>query len=223
MELILSEKWREFLKDEISQEYFKNLMKAVVDEYHKSECFPPKDQIFNAFNLCSPKDVKVVIIGQDPYHGSGEAHGLCFSVNDSVKIPPSLRNIYKELLSDLDSIFVPTSGNLEHWAKQGVLLLNATLSVQKDLANSHKHLDWQKFTDSVIKIISEENENVVFLLWGGFAQKKAKFINEEKHLILKSRHPSPLSANQGKRLGNKHFSKVNEYLEEKSQIPIKWL
>ena len=223
MQLNLSEEWREFLKDEISQDYFQNLMKAVSEEYQKTECYPPKEQIFNAFNYCSPKDVKVVIIGQDPYHGTGEAHGLCFSVNDNVKIPPSLRNIYKELLTDMDSIFLPSSGNLEHWAKQGVLLLNATLSVQKDQANSHKHLEWQKFTDSVIKMISEERENVVFLLWGGFAQKKAKFINEEKHLILKSGHPSPLSANQGKWFGNKHFSKVNEYLENTNQNPIKWL
>ncbi|WP_318640666.1 uracil-DNA glycosylase [Flavobacterium ardleyense] len=223
MQLNLSGEWREFLKDEISQNYFQNLMKAVSEEYQKAECYPPKAQIFNAFNYCLPKDVKVVIIGQDPYHGAGEAHGLCFSVNDNVKIPPSLRNIYKELLVDMDSVFFPTSGNLEHWAKQGVLLLNATLSVQKDQANSHKHLEWQKFTDSVIKIISEEKENVVFLLWGGFAQKKAKFINEQKHLILKSGHPSPLSANQGKWFGNKHFSKTNEYLEQTRQSPIRWL
>ena len=223
MQLNLSEDWREFLKEEISQHYFQNLMQAVSSEYQKTECFPPKDQIFSAYNYCAPQDVKVVIIGQDPYHGTGEAHGLCFSVNDNVKIPPSLRNIYKELLTDMDSVFLPTSGNLEHWARQGVLLLNATLSVQKDQANSHKHLDWQKFTDSVIKIISEEKENVVFLLWGGFAQKKAKFINEEKHLILKSGHPSPLSANQGKWFGNKHFSKTNTYLENTNQNPIKWL
>ncbi len=223
MELNLSEDWIEFLKEEISQDYFQNLIKEVSEEYQKTECYPPKEQIYNAFHYCSPEDVKVVIIGQDPYHGTGEAHGLCFSVNDTVKIPPSLRNIYKELLSDLDSIFLPASGNLEHWAKQGVLLLNATLSVQKDQANSHKHLEWQKFTDSVIKKISEEKENVVFLLWGGFAQKKAKFINEEKHLILKSGHPSPLSANQGKWFGNKHFSKVNNYLEKTKQTRIKWL
>ena len=223
MILNLSNDWQEFLKEEISQDYFQNLMKAVSEEYQKFECYPPEDQIFNAFNYCAPKDVKVVVIGQDPYHGKGEAHGLCFSVNNNVKIPPSLRNIYKELLSDLDSIMQPTSGNLEHWAKQGVLLLNATLSVQKDQANSHKHLEWQKFTDSVIKKISEEKENVVFLLWGGFAQKKSKFIKEEKHLILKSGHPSPLSANQGKWFGNKHFSKVNKYLESTNQIQIKWI
>ena len=223
MQLNLSDDWQEFLKEEIFKDYFDRLMQSVSEEYQKAECYPPKDQIFNAFNCCSPEAVKVIIIGQDPYHGTGEAHGLCFSVNDNVKIPPSLRNIYKELLSDVDSIFLPTSGNLEHWARQGVLLLNATLSVQKDQANSHKHLEWQKFTDAVIKIISEEKENVVFLLWGGFAQKKAKFINEEKHLILKSGHPSPLSANQGKWFGNKHFSKVNEYLEKTNQHPIKWL
>ena len=223
MQLNLSDDWQEFLKEEIFKDYFDRLMQSVSEEYQKAECYPPKDQIFNAFNCCSPEAVKVIIIGQDPYHGTGEAHGLCFSVNDNVKIPPSLRNIYKELLSDVDSIFLPTSGNLERWAHQGVLMLNATLTVKKDEANSHKHLEWQKFTDAVIKIISEEKENVVFLLWGGFAQKKAKFINEEKHLILKSGHPSPLSANQGKWFGNKHFSKVNEYLEKTNQHPIKWL
>lgn len=222
MQLNLSDDWQEFLKTEISQEYFLNLIKSVESEYDKTECYPPKDQLFNAFNLCKPKNIKVVIIGQDPYHGKGEAHGLCFSVNDTVKIPPSLRNIYKEIAVDIDSIFLPNSGNLEHWAKQGVLLLNATLSVQKDQANSHKHLEWQKFTDAVIKIISEEKKNVVFMLWGGFAQKKAKFIQEEKHLILASGHPSPLSANQGKWFGNKHFSKANTYLEDKKKSPINW-
>ncbi len=223
MQLNLSEDWRDFLKEEISQDYFQNLLKEVSTEYQNTECYPPKEQIFNAFNYCAPKDLEVVIIGQDPYHGAGEAHGLCFSVNDKVKIPPSLRNIYKELISDMDSIFLPSSGNLEHWAKQGVLLLNATLSVQKDQANSHRHLQWQKFTDAVIKQISVEKDNVVFMLWGGFAQKKTKFINEEKHLILTSGHPSPLSANQGKWFGNKHFTKANEYLKEKKKSPIKWM
>ena len=222
MQLNLIEDWREFLKEEISKDYFQNLMKSVSEEYQKTECYPPKEQLFNAFNYCAPKEVKVVIIGQDPYHGTGEAHGMCFSVNDTVKIPPSLRNIYKELLTDMDSIFLPTSGNLEHWARQGVLLLNATLSVQKDQANSHKHLEWQKFTDSVIKIISEDRENVVFLLWGGFANNKAKLIDTTKHIILSTGHPSPLSANRGFWFGNKHFSETNKILKENGQKEIIW-
>ena len=197
-------------------------MEYVDDEYEKNICFPPKELIFNAFNLCSFDDLKVVIIGQDPYHGTGEANGLCFSVNDNVKIPPSLRNIFAEINSDLERIMLPTSGNLEHWAKQGVLLLNATLTVRKDEANSHKHLDWQKFTDAVIQTISNEKEHVVFLLWGSFAQKKIKFIDENKHFVLQSGHPSPLSANRGFWFGNKHFSKSNDFLIKNKKTPITW-
>ena len=214
--------WQNALSKELEKPYFLQLMEYVDDEYEKNICFPPKELIFNAFNLCSFDDLKVVIIGQDPYHGTGEANGLCFSVNDNVKIPPSLRNIFAEINSDLERIMLPTSGNLEHWAKQGVLLLNATLTVRKDEANSHKHLDWQKFTDAVIQTISNEKEHVVFLLWGSFAQKKIKFIDENKHFVLQSGHPSPLSANRGFWFGNKHFSKSNDYLIKNKKTPITW-
>ena len=214
--------WKNILSKEFEKPYFIQLMENVVDEYEKNICFPPKELIFNAFNLCSFNDLKVVIIGQDPYHGTGEANGLCFSVNDNVKIPPSLRNIFAEINSDLERIMLPTSGNLEHWAKQGVLLLNATLTVREDEANSHKHLDWQKFTDAVIQTISNEKEHVVFLLWGGFAQKKIKFIDESKHFVLQSGHPSPLSANRGFWFGNKHFSKTNNYLISNNLNTINW-
>lgn len=214
--------WQNALTKELEKPYFLQLMEYVDDEYEKNICFPPKELIFNAFNLCSFNDLKVVIIGQDPYHGTGEANGLCFSVNDNVKIPPSLRNIFAEINSDLERIMLPTSGNLEHWAKQGVLLLNATLTVRKDEANSHKHLDWQKFTDAVIQTISNEKEHVVFLLWGGFAQKKIKFIDESKHCVLQSGHPSPLSANRGFWFGNKHFSKTNNYLISNNLNVINW-
>lgn len=214
--------WQNPLSKELEKPYFLQLMEYVEDEYEKNICFPPKELIFNAFNLCSFDDLKVVIIGQDPYHGTGEANGLCFSVNDNVKIPPSLRNIFAEINTDLDRIMLPTSGNLEHWAKQGVLLLNATLTVRKDEANSHKHLDWQKFTDAVIQTISNEKEHVVFLLWGSFAQKKIKFIDENKHFVLQSGHPSPLSANRGFWFGNKHFSKSNDFLIKNKKTPITW-
>jgi uracil-DNA glycosylase len=178
--------------------------------------------LFAAFDYCSLDDLKVVIIGQDPYHGVGEANGLCFSVNDGVKIPPSLRNIYREMNDDLGTIFLPNSGNLTSWAKQGVLLINAALSVRKDSPNSHKHLKWGTFTDAVIQKISEENENVVFLLWGAFAQKKGGKIDRSKHLVLESGHPTPLSANQGKWFGNKHFSQTNAYLKLKGKKEIEW-
>lgn len=219
---IIESSWQNALSKELEKPYFLQLMEYVDDEYEKNICFPPKELIFNAFNLCSFDDLKVVIIGQDPYHGTGEANGLCFSVNDNVKIPPSLRNIFAEINSDLERIMLPTSGNLEHWAKQGVLLLNATLTVRKDEANSHKHLDWQKFTDAVIQTISNEKEHVVFLLWGSFAQKKIKFIDENKHFVLQSGHPSPLSANRGFWFGNKHFSKSNDFLIKNKKTPITW-
>jgi uracil-DNA glycosylase len=223
MNLNLNSSWQTILSDEIEKPYFVELMNTVEQEYQNSVCFPPKELIFSAFNNCSFENIKVVIIGQDPYHGDGEANGLSFSVNDSVRIPPSLRNIFRELTTDLDSIFMPTSGNLESWAKQGVLLLNASLTVRKDNPNSHKHLNWNLFTDAVIQKISEEKENVVFMLWGSFAQKKGSKINREKHLILESGHPSPMSANQGKWFGNKHFSQANLYLEQKGLEKINWL
>jgi len=222
MQIDLNSSWQTLLSDEIEKPYFQNLMNDVNEEYQNHTCFPPKELIFSAFNHCSLEDLKVVIIGQDPYHGYGEANGLCFSVNDSVKIPPSLRNIYREMNTDLESIFMPTSGNLESWAKQGVLLLNASLTVRKDNPNSHKHLNWNLFTDAVIQKISEKKENVVFMLWGSFAQKKGAKINREKHLVLESGHPSPMSANQGKWFGNKHFSQANLYLMEKGKSGIDW-
>ena len=206
MQINLDPKWKTVLSDEIRKPYFQELINTVEEEYQNQVCFPPKDLIFSAFDYCSFDDLEVVIIGQDPYHGNGEANGLCFSVNDNVRIPPSLRNIFREVNDDLGTVFLPTSGNLERWSRQGVLLLNASLSVRKDNANSHKHLKWDVFTDAVIQKISDEKENVVFLLWGNFAQKKGFKIDRSRHLVLESGHPSPMSANQGKWFGNKHFS-----------------
>lgn len=214
--------WQTILSDEIRSSYYQDLMKTVDEEYQNHICFPPKELIFAAFDHCLFDDLKVVIIGQDPYHGINEANGLSFSVNDNIRIPPSLRNIFRELNDDFGTVFLPTSGNLKHWAKQGVLLLNASLSVRMDSPNSHKHLKWNTFTDAVIQKISDEKEQVVFLLWGSFAQKKGSKIDRTKHLVLESGHPSPMSANQGKWFGNKHFSKTNLYLEEKGKIPIEW-
>jgi uracil-DNA glycosylase len=218
----LNPSWQTILSDEIQKPYFMDLMKTIDEEYESNICFPPAALIFAAFDYSSFDDLKVVIIGQDPYHGEREANGLCFSVNDGIKIPPSLRNIFRELNDDLGTIFFPTSGNLECWAKQGVLLLNASLSVRKDNPNSHKHLKWNLFTDAVIQKISDEKENVVFLLWGSFAQKKGSKIDRNQHLVLESGHPSPMSANQGKWFGNRHFSKTNFYLQEKGKSPIEW-
>ena len=222
MQIHFNSAWQTILSDEIQKPYFSDLLAKVDNEYAEHICFPPKELIFSAFEYCNFKDLKVVIIGQDPYHGEGEANGLCFSVNDSVKIPPSLRNIFREVNSDLDSLFLPTSGNLERWAKQGVLLLNATLTVQKDKPNSHKHLKWDQFTDAVIQKISNEKSNIVFLLWGNFAHKKGLKIDRTKHLVLESGHPSPMSANQGKWFGNKHFSKTNAYLVSTGMEAINW-
>ena len=222
MESHLNSSWQTILASEIQKPYFNDLMSAVANEYKVNCCFPPKELLFSAFDYCSFDDLKVVIIGQDPYHGEGEANGLCFSVNENIKIPPSLRNIFRELNSDLDSLFLPTSGNLERWAKQGVLLLNATLTVQKDKPNSHKHLNWGNFSDAVIQEISDKKSNVVFLLWGNFAHKKGLKIDRTKHLVLESGHPSPMSANQGKWFGNKHFSKTNDYLKSKGIQEIIW-
>jgi uracil-DNA glycosylase len=223
MKINLSPEWQIVLKDEIEKAYFKELLLNLDQEYQKHSCYPPTDLIFSAFNQCSFTDLKVVIIGQDPYHGVGEANGLSFSVNEGVRIPPSLRNIYRELNDDMDSVFMPSSGNLEKWAKQGVLLLNASLTVRKDSPNSHKHLKWNLFTDAVIQAISEQNENIVFLLWGGFAQKKGLKIDRLKHFVLTSGHPSPMSANQGKWFGNKHFSQTNTFLKSKGITTIDWL
>jgi len=214
--------WKSFFEVEIQKEYFLKLISNVENEYETSVCFPPKHLIFNAFEKCNLNDLKVVIIGQDPYHADGEANGLCFSVNEGIKIPHSLKNIFAEINSDFDSIFLPTNGNLERWAQQGILLLNASLTVRKDEANSHKHLKWNIFTDHLIDLISSECENIVFLLWGSFAQKKGIKINREKHLVLECGHPSPLSANRGFWFGNKHFSQTNTFLKSIGKNQIDW-
>lgn len=219
---ILQPSWQVVLSDELQKPYFEELLIKVNEEYATTVCYPPKELLFEAFNQCSFEDLKVVIIGQDPYHGDGEANGLSFSVNDGVKIPPSLRNIFREINTDLETLFLPSSGNLVRWAQQGVLLLNASLSVQKDSPNSHKQLSWSTFTDAVAQKIATEKENVVFLLWGSFAQKKGIKIDRSKHLVLTSGHPSPMSANQGKWFGNKHFSQTNAYLKSIEKMPIEW-
>ena len=221
MNVKIDESWSNILQNEFEQPYFKELTQFVKDEYKVNKCYPEGGKIFEAFNLCSFKDLKVVIIGQDPYHGPKQAHGLCFSVNEGISHPPSLINIFKELKTDLE-IPYPVSGNLERWAKQGVLLLNATLTVREHEAGSHQKKGWEQFTDAVINAISENSNNVVFLLWGGFAQKKGAKIDANKHCVLKSGHPSPLSANRGYWFGNKHFSKTNNYLVENKLSAINW-
>lgn len=214
--------WHSFFEIEKSKPYFELLLNTIDFEYENHICYPPKELIFNAFNACEISGLKVVIIGQDPYHGEGEANGLCFSVNDGVKIPPSLKNIFTEINTEYDRLFFPTSGNLERWAKQGVLLLNASLTVRKDVPNSHKHLSWNIFTDAVIDYISNEDKPIVFLLWGSFAQKKGSKINQKMNLILKSGHPSPLSANRGFWFGNNHFKLANEFLKDNDLKEIDW-
>lgn len=221
MKVDIHESWNPYLQGEFDKPYFNSLTNFVKTEYKTQTCFPPGNQIFNAFNHCHFKDVKVVIIGQDPYHGVGQANGLCFSVNDNMAHPPSLINIFKEIETDL-GIPYPKSGNLLRWANQGVLLLNATLTVRAHQAGSHQKKGWENFTDAVIKIISDKKEGVVFLLWGGFAKQKVKLINKEKHHVLESGHPSPLSANRGYWFGNKHFSKVNLLFEQKGKKKIAW-
>ena len=213
--------WFEQLQSEFEKPYFEKLWKEVEDAYENTVCFPPKGLIFEAFNQCDWNNLKVVIIGQDPYHGMGEAHGLSFSVPDGTRIPPSLRNIFRELNEDL-GVELPIFGSLERWASQGVLLLNAGLTVEKDKANSHKHLAWNVFTDAVIEMINREKTGVVFMLWGNFALKKGVKIDAEKHLVLQSGHPSPMSANQGKWFGNKHFSLANKYLRKLKKKAVKW-
>lgn len=213
--------WKTKLQSEFEKPYFKDLVDFVKKEYSTTTCFPPGNQIFSAFNHCPFNDVNLVIIGQDPYHGIGQANGLCFSVADGIPHPPSLINIFKEIASDVNVPY-PISGNLERWAKQGVLLLNATLTVRAHQAGSHQNKGWEKFTDRVIEMISNDNKQVVFLLWGGFAKKKAKLIDKEKHDVLTSGHPSPLSANRGYWFGNKHFSKTNSLLRVKGKKEIIW-
>jgi uracil-DNA glycosylase len=217
----ISNSWQTILKNEFKKPYFLKLENSVDEEYKNGSCFPPKEFIFEALNYCSFEDLKVVIIGQDPYHGEKEANGLCFSVNDGVKIPASLRNIFTEINSDLNPIFVPTSSNLKRWAVQGVLLLNNTLTVRKDNANSHKNLGWTLFTDAIIKKIADEKENIVFLLWGNFAKLKGIQIDKTKHLVLECGHPSFASSHK-KWYGNKHFSQTNNYLKTMGKNEIIW-
>lgn len=220
MDLKIEPSWQEALQEEFNKSYFKDLTETVKQAYLNEVIYPHPKNIFNAFTFCSFDKVKVVVLGQDPYHGTGQAHGLSFSVPDGIKIPPSLQNIYKEMKNDIGKE-IPTSGNLEHWAKQGVLLLNATLTVKANLAGSHQDIGWETFTDTIIKTISDKKEHVVFILWGKYAQAKANLINQNKHLILTAPHPSPFSAYTGF-FGSKPFSKTNEYLEKHGLNKIKW-
>ncbi|MCB9814984.1 uracil-DNA glycosylase [Candidatus Nomurabacteria bacterium] len=220
MQKNLGPTWNTLLEDEFRKDYFENLAKSLSIAYKNKTIYPAEENIFNAFKLCPFDKVKVVILGQDPYHGERQAHGLAFSVPDKIKIPPSLRNIYKEIASDIGKE-VPESGNLEHWAKQGVLLLNATLTVPAGTAGGHQGLGWETFTDEVIKTISNKKDHVVFLLWGNFARSKAEIIDQEKHLILEAPHPSPFSAHTGFFDCN-HFSQTNEYLRENNLSEIFW-
>ncbi|MCP4976552.1 MAG: uracil-DNA glycosylase [Maribacter sp.] len=221
MSVNIHDSWKQPLVKEFEQSYFKELVSFVKTEYNQHRCYPKGKHIFAAFDHSSFEKTKVVIIGQDPYHGPNQANGLCFSVNDGIPHPPSLINIFKEIETDL-SIPYPKSGNLERWADQGVLLLNATLTVRAHHAGSHQRKGWESFTDHVIKIISEQKEEVVFLLWGGYAKKKATLIDKNKHHILTSGHPSPLSANRGYWFGNRHFSKTNEILMQNDRSSINW-
>ena len=221
MDINLEPSWKTALSTEFEKSYFENLIQFVKAEYATTKCYPPGKEIFAAFDSCPFDKLEVVIIGQDPYHGPGQANGLCFSVHDGVAFPPSLQNIFREIQSDLNQP-APQSGNLERWAKQGVLLLNATLTVRAHEAGSHQKQGWETFTDAIIQKISDEKSNVVFLLWGGYAKKKGAKINRDKHLVLESGHPSPLSANKGHWFGNKHFSKANDYLKNIGKREIEW-
>ena len=212
--------WAEALKEEFEKPYFSSLVQFVREEYSKGACYPPGALIFNAFNLCPLDKVKVVLIGQDPYHEPGQAHGLCFSVNDGVPFPPSLRNIFAEIQSDTGSP-VPPTGNLTRWAQQGVLLLNATLTVRAHAAGSHQKRGWEEFTDAVIRKVSETKDHVVFILWGSYAQSKMQLIDTSRHCVLRSAHPSPLSAYRGF-FGNHHFSLCNQYLQQHGEETINW-
>ena len=220
MDVKIDSSWKPLLQEEFNKPYFSTLINFVKKEYETERIYPPGKQIFSAFDNCHLKDTKVVILGQDPYHGEKQANGLCFSVNDGIKQPPSLVNIFKEIKSDVGSP-VPESGNLERWAKQGILLLNSTLTVRAGLAGSHQHKGWEIFTDKVIELISSNNDHLVFLLWGAFAQKKAALIDNKKHLILKAAHPSPFSVHNGF-FGCKHFSQTNNYLKKHGISPIEW-
>lgn len=221
MNVQIEPSWKEQLQGEFEKPYFVALTDAVRREYQSTTCYPPGPKIFNAFNFCPFHRVKVVIIGQDPYHEPGQAHGLSFSVQDGVPFPPSLQNIFKEIHDDTGAP-IPTTGNLERWARQGVLLLNASLTVRAHMANSHARLGWQQFTDAAIHALATQREHLVYMLWGGYARGKAYMIPKERNLVLESVHPSPLSANRGGWFGNHHFSQCNAYLEQHGQEPIAW-
>ena len=220
MNVRIEESWKQKLTPEFEKDYFIKLTEFVRAEYASKTIYPPAKLIFNAFDHCPFDDVKVVIIGQDPYHGPGQAHGLCFSVAEGIPNPPSLQNIFKEIMSDLGKP-MPANGDLTRWARQGVLLLNATLTVQAHQAGSHQRKGWEEFTDAAIRLLAEEREHLVFILWGAYAQKKGAFIDRSKHLVLASAHPSPLSAYNGF-FGNKHFSRTNEYLKAHGITEIEW-
>ncbi len=220
MDIKLEPTWKERLKNEFEKPYFEKLIEFVKQEYATQTIYPPGSKIFYAFDACPFDQVRVVILGQDPYHGPGQAHGLAFSVNEGVTPPPSLVNIFKEIKNDLGKP-VPKSGNLSRWAGQGVLLLNATLTVRANTPGSHQKKGWEEFTDAAIKALSDEKENVVFMLWGAYAQKKGAIIDPSKHYILKAAHPSPFAADKGF-FGCKHFSKANEYLREHGKPEIEW-
>ena len=220
MDVKIEQSWKDCLAEEFDKPYFNQLTDFVRNEYGKGSVYPPGALIFNAFNHCPFDKVKVVLLGQDPYHEPGQAHGLCFSVQDGVRFPPSLINIFKEIQSDLGTP-VPKSGDLTRWADQGVLLLNATLTVRAHLAGSHQNKGWETFTDAVINRLAAQREHIVYILWGAYAQRKGAMIDRNKNLVLQSPHPSPLSASRGF-FGNKHFSKANEYLLQTGQAPIVW-
>jgi len=220
MDVKIEQSWKTRLQNEFEKEYFITLTNFVKKEFNLYTVYPPGRLIFNAFDKCPFENVRVVILGQDPYHGPGQAHGLCFSVKDGIAFPPSLINIYKEINNDLDTS-LPDSGNLERWAEQGVLLLNATLTVRAGQAGSHQNKGWELFTDEIVRLVAKEKNNVVFILWGSYAQRKGETIDRTKHFVLESPHPSPLSASRGF-FGNKHFSKTNKYLEEHGMKTVKW-
>lgn len=220
MNVRLETSWKAALNEEFNKEYFLNLVEFVRAQYAHNKIYPPGSQIFNAFEFCPLSETKVVIIGQDPYHGEGQANGLCFSVAEGIRMPPSLVNIFKELKSDLGND-LPPHGSLERWARQGVLLLNATLTVKASSPGSHQNKGWEEFTDAVIKVLSEKQEGIVFMLWGAYAQKKGAIIDESRHFVIRSAHPSPFAAHRGF-FGSRPFSKTNEYLTSRGKPPINW-
>ena len=220
MDVKIEESWKSVLQPEFDKPYFKSLTDFVRAEYSTRTCYPPASKIFNAFNSCPFSDVRVVIIGQDPYHEPGQAHGLCFSVNDGVQFPPSLQNIFKEISTEFGTP-IPNSGNLERWARQGVLLLNATLTVREHQAGSHQRQGWEEFTDAAIRELNSGRDGLVFILWGGYAKKKGAIIDRSRHLVLSSAHPSPLSAYNGF-FGGRYFSRTNEFLSDHGEGEIDW-